>query len=157
MFSAWSWWHSQGDPQTAQRLPRMTLPPSLSVLGMHGGVVATLIDIDVHIHWGAGALLAAPPPRPPIPTFFKKGGSTGELYLPTYFYLFIHIQTPSPPRAPMSWDAVFPFFLWSLVNLEQPLSGWGSLHGSCEVEVGKWRRQGDPRPGCRATHHAVFA
>ena len=36
------------------------------------------------------------------------------------------------------------------------MSGWSSLYGSYEVEVGKCRRHGDPRPGCRATCHAVF-
>ena len=35
------------------------------------------------------------------------------------------------------------------------MSGWSSLYGSYEVEVGKCRRHGDPRPGCRATPRSV--
>ena len=33
--------------------------------------------------------------------------------------------------------------------------GWGSLDRSCEVELRKCRRHGDPCPGSRATYHAV--
>ena len=48
------------------------------------------------------------------------------------------------------------FSLWSYRELEQPMSGWSSLYGSYEVEVGKCRRHVDPRPGGRATCQAVF-
>ena len=48
-----------------------------------------------------------------------------------------------------------PLSLWSYVDLDRGIPGWGSLDRSCEVEVRRCRRHGDPCPGGRATYRAA--